>query len=80
MEFTVMFENLPNLSAVCNPAYVAEFFGSLLLILFGCGSCANAALPKTKEKGVSYVGAFSVVNIIFLAILLGLYFALSRLA
>ena len=40
----------------------------------------HAALPKAKEKGVSYVGAFSVVNIIFLAILLGLYFAISRLA
>lgn len=37
----------------------------------------HAALPKTKEKGVSYVGAFSIVNIIFLAILLGLHFVLG---
>ena len=34
----------------------------------------HAALPKAKEKSISYVGAFSLVNIIFLAILLGVYF------
>ena len=33
----------------------------------------HAALPKAKEKSVSYVGAFTVVNIIFLAILLGVH-------
>lgn len=36
----------------------------------------HAALPKAKEKSISYVGAFTVVNIIFLAILLALYFVL----
>ena len=36
----------------------------------------HAALPKAKDKSVSYVGAFSVINIIFLAILLGVYFIL----
>ena len=36
----------------------------------------HAALPKAKEKSVSYVGAFTVVNIIFLAVLLALYFVL----
>ncbi len=36
----------------------------------------HAALPKAKEKSVNYIGAFSVVNIIFLAILLGVYFIL----
>ena len=39
----------------------------------------HAALPASKEKSVSYIGAFTVVNIIFLAILLGLYFALSHI-
>ena len=34
----------------------------------------HAALPKAKEKSVSYVGAFTVINIIFLAVLLGVYF------
>ena len=33
----------------------------------------HAALPKAKEKTVSYVGAFTVINIIFLAVLLGVY-------
>ena len=33
----------------------------------------HAALPKAKEKSVSYVGAFTIVNIIFLAILLGVH-------
>lgn len=33
----------------------------------------HAALPKAKDKNVSYVGAFTVVNIIFLAILLGVH-------
>ena len=37
----------------------------------------HAALPKAKDKSVSYVGAFSVINIIFLAILLGVYFILK---
>lgn len=36
----------------------------------------HAALPKAKEKSISYVGAFSIVNIIFLIILLGLYYLL----
>ena len=34
----------------------------------------RAALPKAKEKNVSYIGAFTVVNIIFLAVLLALHF------
>ena len=34
----------------------------------------HAALPRSKEKSVSYIGAFTVVNILFLAVLLGLYF------
>ena len=34
----------------------------------------HAALPVAKEKSVNYIGAFSVVNIVFLAVLLGLYF------
>ena len=34
----------------------------------------HAALPKAKEKSISYIGAFTVVNIIFLAVLLTLYF------
>ena len=34
----------------------------------------HAALPKAKEKSVNYIGAFSIVNAIFLAILLGVYF------
>ena len=34
----------------------------------------HAALPKAKEKSISYVGAFTVVNIVFLAVLLTLYF------
>lgn len=33
----------------------------------------HAALPKAKEKSISYVGAFSIVNIVFLIILFGLY-------
>ncbi len=37
----------------------------------------HAALPKAKEKSVNYIGAFSVINIIFLAILLGVYFVLK---
>ena len=36
----------------------------------------HAALPKAKEKSISYIGAFTVVNIIFLAVLLALYFVL----
>ena len=38
----------------------------------------HAALPKAKEKSVSYVGAFSVVNIVFLAVLLALYFLIQK--
>ena len=38
----------------------------------------HAALPKVKDKSVSYIGAFTIVNIIFLAILLGLYFIIRR--
>lgn len=38
----------------------------------------HAALPKPKEKSVNYIVAFSVVNIIFLAVLLGLYFILKK--
>jgi Na+/H+ antiporter NhaD/arsenite permease-like protein len=34
----------------------------------------HAALPKAKEKSISYIGAFTVVNIIFLAVLLTLHF------
>ncbi len=42
----------------------------------------HAALPaaKSKEKSVSYIGAFTIVNVLFLAILLGLYFVLQRFA
>ena len=66
-----MFESLPNVSTLCNPAYVAEFFGSLLLILFGCGSCANATLPKTKGNNGGYFmvvtgWSFGVALIVFL--------------
>ena len=39
----------------------------------------HAALPKAKDKSVSYVGAFTVINIIFLAVLLGLYFLIGHL-
>lgn len=39
----------------------------------------HAALPKAKDKAVSYVGAFTVINIIFLAVLLGLYFLIGHL-
>ena len=39
----------------------------------------HAALPKAKDKSVGYVGAFTVVNVIFLAVLLGLYFVISHL-
>ncbi len=39
----------------------------------------HAALPKAKDKSVSYVGAFTAVNVIFLAVLLGLYFVISHL-
>ena len=38
----------------------------------------HAALPKAKEKSVSYVGAFSIVNIVFLAVLLALYFFIRK--
>ena len=38
----------------------------------------HAALPKAKEKTVSYVGAFSIVNIVFLAVLLALYFLIRK--
>ena len=38
----------------------------------------HAALPKAKEKTVSYVGAFSIVNIVFLAVLLALYFLIQK--
>ena len=33
----------------------------------------HAALPRAKEKSVSYIGAFTVVNLVFLAVLMGLY-------
>ena len=33
----------------------------------------HAALPAPKKKSVNYIGAFTVVNIIFLAVLLGVY-------
>ncbi len=39
----------------------------------------HAALPKSKEKSVSYIGAFTVINVIFLAILLGVYCLLRLL-
>lgn len=39
----------------------------------------HAALPKAKDRSVSYVGAFTVVNVIFLAVLLGLYFLIGHL-
>ena len=71
MELSKMFECLPNFSTLCNPAYVAEFFGSLLLVLFGCGSCANVALPKTKGNNGGYFmvvtgWSFGVALIVFL--------------
>lgn len=34
----------------------------------------NASLPKTEGKSVNYIGAFSVINILFLAVLLGVYY------
>ncbi|MBO4241819.1 MAG: citrate transporter [Clostridiales bacterium] len=34
----------------------------------------HSALPASKEKTVNYIAAFSVVNVIFLVILLGLYY------
>ena len=42
----------------------------------------HAALPTSKsgEKSVSYIGAFTAVNVLFLAVLLGLYFVLQRFA
>ncbi|MBR5181623.1 MAG: citrate transporter [Clostridiales bacterium] len=40
----------------------------------------HAALPKPKEKSVSYVGAFTVVNIVFLVVLLGVYFISGLIA
>ena len=39
----------------------------------------HAALPASKDKTVNYIGAFSIVNVIFLAALLGLYFTLSHI-
>ena len=39
----------------------------------------HAALPASKDKSVSYIGAFSVVNVVCLVCLLGLYFTLSHI-
>ena len=38
----------------------------------------HAALPPAKEKSVNYILAFSIINIIFLVILLSLYFVFRR--
>lgn len=38
----------------------------------------HAALPPVKEKSVNYIAAFSVINIMFLVILLSLYFVFRR--
>ena len=40
----------------------------------------HAALPPAKEKNVNYIGAFTVLNVIFLAVLLAVYLVLSRMA
>ena len=42
------------LTSFIDPACLAEFVASFLLILFGCGSCANAALAKTKGNSGGY--------------------------
>lgn len=66
-----MFEQIPNLSAFLNSSFVAEFAASFLLVLFGCGVCANAALPKTKGNSGGYFmvvtgWAMGVALIVFL--------------
>lgn len=38
----------------------------------------HAALPPVKEKSVNYIAAFSIINIMFLVILLSLYFVFRR--
>ena len=43
----------------CDPKYLAEFAGTMFLLIFGNGVCANASLMKTKgNKG----GFFMVVS------------------
>jgi glycerol uptake facilitator protein len=36
-------------------AYVAEFFGTMLLVLFGNGVVANVVLPRTKGHGSGWI-------------------------
>lgn len=43
----------------CDPKYLAEFAGTMFLLLFGNGVCANASLAKTKGFGG---GFFMVVT------------------
>ncbi len=49
-----MFNLISPLTESINPAYLAEFAATFLLILFGCGSCANASLPKNKGTAGGY--------------------------
>lgn len=38
-----------------NPAYLFEFIGTLILVLFGDGVCAACSLNKSKAKGAGWV-------------------------
>ena len=38
-----------------NPAYIFEFLGTLVLVLFGDGVCAACSLNKSKAKGAGWV-------------------------
>ena len=38
-----------------NPAYLFEFLGTLILVLFGDGVCAACSLNKSKAKGAGWV-------------------------
>ncbi|MBR4740576.1 MAG: aquaporin family protein [Bacteroidales bacterium] len=38
-----------------NPAYIFEFIGTLILVLFGDGVCAACSLNKSKAKGGGWV-------------------------
>ncbi len=73
---TVIISMLPHLAAAATPTgseiFFSEFFGTLILIMFGAGTCATNNLLKSKGHG----GGWLMINFGWgLAVYMGVYAA-----
>lgn len=57
-----------------NPEIIGEFWGTMVLIIFGCGVCAAVTLKESKAEGAGWM---VVVTGWFIAVVMGVFVAQS---